>query len=457
MKLKVSLCILYLLPFAIISIFNQPAIDDFWSANVIRDHGRVGAVSFFYKTVSARFFSNFLMGFLNTLPYGEIWMFKMWPIIVILLLIGSFYFFYRSIFQTIFKANEVLLASLFFVVVYIANIRVLFEGLYWMSSTICYQVAVCVFVLGIGSVIRYLKSPSLPYAILSLSCCLLLPGTAESIAPVFFLVLAGMLYISIKQQSGVKFLLLCMGASLASMAFVALSQGNITRIQTDGLGYKQDIFYALFYSIRAVGFYNLIWLIIPLNIAALLLIFEPLKRIFKQIVLPVSIYYNPAFFILISYAACIIIYLPLTYFAAKEPFPRVTVMVFFVAAHLAVWAIGILLKKSKNISQFAAYLSGIKNCRTFGWIFFFAAAFSSRNFILVTRDLFQGNAYNYNLEANNRYEIIKAAKGDTCYVPEYVHWPAFIQYAKTENDNSNSFLRMNEYFKKTILYEKGMR
>ncbi len=457
MKIKIIFCFLYLLPFFIISIFNQPAIDDFWSANVIREHGRVGSVSFFYQTVSARFFSNFLMGLLNTLPDGKIWIFKVWPIILMLLLVGSFYFFYKSIFQTVKKSKEILLASLFFVVIYIANIRVLFEGLYWMSSTICYQIAVCVFVVGLGSIIHYQKSPSLFYGVISISCCLLLPGTAESIAPVFVLAVGGILIISIKKQLGFKFLLLCIVACFISMAFVALSQGNSSRIQIDGLRYKQNIFLALFYSIRAVGFYNLIWLTIPINIAALLLILEPLKKNFKQFVFTASITFNPVIFILISYTACIIIYLPLTYFAAKEPFPRVTVMVFFVAAHLAVLTIGFLLMKSNRVTHFANYVSSIKNFRTIGWILFFIAAFSSRNFILVTRDLFQGNAYHYNIEANNRYYLIKASKDDTCYVPEYVHWPAFIQNAKIENSNSNSFLRMNEYFKKTILYEKGMK
>ena len=187
-----------------------------------------------------------------------------------------------------------------------------------------------------------------------------------------------MLFLTVKPQRGIKFLLLCMGASLASMAFVALSHGNIARIQNDGLTYHQDIFYAFFYAIRAVGFYNLIWLTIPINIAALLLIPDPLRRLQKQIVLPASMKFNALIFILLSYALCILIYLPLTFFAAKEPFPRVTTMVFFMAAHLGVLTFILLLKDSRKTDRLVTYISTIKSFRTFAWVFFFVAAFSSR-------------------------------------------------------------------------------
>ena len=137
MRIKILLLICYLLPFLVISIYNQPAIDDFWNANTVIAHGRLGTAIFYFQTVSGRFFSNFLMSFLNTLPYGTIWIFKLWPVVIIVLLFCSILFLFRSIFSKNISFKQAVIASLLFVLLHLANIRVLFEGLYWMSSTIC--------------------------------------------------------------------------------------------------------------------------------------------------------------------------------------------------------------------------------------------------------------------------------------------------------------------------------
>lgn len=457
MKIKIFILILFLLPFFIISLFNQPAIDDFWSANIIHDHCRMGAVSYFYQTVSARFFSNFLMSFCNTLPNGKIWIFKVWPIIIIILLAASFNFLYISLFEQMATTKELLLASIFFVVIYIANMRTLFETLYWMSSTICYQVAICLFAVGFGSLIRCLKAPSFLYGFAAVSCSLLLPGSAEIIVPVFIILLLVILFISVKQKHPLQLTITCITAAVCSLAFVALSKGNNLRVEKDAAVYDQNILYAFFYSARAVGYYGLVWLVTPINIASLMLLLPALQKLSVKMNFPMSLYYNPVVLIPLFYFICIVIYLPFTYFESAVPFPRVTAVVFFIAAHLAFITMILLLNNNSGFNRFVSYLLSIKNFRLYAWILFFLTAFTSRNFLAVVKDLFSGNAYNYNIEATNRYQILRNAKSDTCYVPLYVHWPYFIQSSKKETDNSNSFIHMDKYFGKTILYEKSKK
>ena len=198
MRIKLFLLICYLLPFVFISVYNQPAIDDFWNANTVIEHGRLGTVIFYFQNVSARFFSNFLMSFLNTLPYGSIWIFKMWPVAIILLLFSSFLFLYASFLSGKTTIKKPIIAALVFVVLHVANIRVLFEGLYWMSSTICYQVAICLFAVATGAIVRCLRARSFFYSLIAILSSLLIPGAAESLSPVYIFVLASILIISIK-------------------------------------------------------------------------------------------------------------------------------------------------------------------------------------------------------------------------------------------------------------------
>ena len=117
MKIKIGLLIVYLIPFFVISLFNQPAIDDYWNANAVISHGKLGSVLFFYKTISGRYFSIFLMSLFNTLVNGGTWIFKIWPVVTLLLLILSQYFLYKSIFQNKLSNNKLLFAALIFVAI----------------------------------------------------------------------------------------------------------------------------------------------------------------------------------------------------------------------------------------------------------------------------------------------------------------------------------------------------
>ena len=422
---------------------------------MIREYGRMGTVKYLYQTASARYFSNFLMSFLNTLQYGEIWMFKVWPIVIFVSLIVCFNFFYASIFQNVFTKKETLLASFFFVVVYFSTTRTLFEELYWMSSTICYQLAICILVVGIGSIIRYLKSNSSIYGLVAILCCLLLPGTAESIVPVYILFLISVLFISKKQRKPFQFVAVCIALVMFCLCFVLVSHGNHTRIQNDGHAYNQNIFYALLYSVQSVGYYSLVWLSRPIIISSFLVILPSLQKLSKRLTIPFITQLNPLILILASFSICVIIYFPVIYLVTKIPFPRVTTIAFVVATHLFMLIILGLLKNNAGFSRFVALILSSKNFTIFSWIFFFGSALTTRNFLIITKDLLKGNAYEYNIESKNRYQIIESAKGDTCYVPIYVHWPFFAHYAKTETENSNSFTHMNKYFGKIIMYKKS--
>lgn len=457
-KFKIALLILFLSPFVIISFFNQPAIDDFWNANAIHDYGRLGSVYYFYQVVSGRYFSNLLMSTFNTLPNGEVFIFKVWPILTIFLLLGSFLFFYKSVLKGFLHKKEIILTSFVFISVYITNIPRLFEGMYWMSATVCYQIAMAIFVTGIAALIKNLKKKSFVCAFIAVTCSLLLPGTAESIAPVYLFFLLIIFYISLKQDRSLRCILFCIISTLCGILLVGFCKGNHLRIHNDALIHQQNFFIALFTSFGSVGYYTLVWLVNPANIAAILLILPIIQRIIidtKSISSSVISGNRIIIIILLAYLLCATIYFPLHYFESDLPFPRITMLVFFTASHLFLIILYLLLVNIPSLNHFIKEVLRIRRFKLFSWIFFFTAIFLSRNFINVTKDLFSGNAYYYNLEANERFKHIKACKSDTCYVSYFRRWPSSIQNFKNERNNTNPFNHINKYFGKTILYKEG--
>lgn len=448
---------LFLFAFIAISFFNHPAIDDYWSANEIVNHGRLGAVKHLYETVSGRYFSNFLMSVCNTLPEGNVWIFKVWPALTIILLWLAFFYFFKSLFKEFAKPMELILASLAFVAVHISNMRSLFEGLYWMSSAIIYQIAIISFLVGIAAIRAYWRKPSFHTAGLALFFSAVLPGTSELLTPIYLLALLLILLIAIKENLTKYLILSCIVVVSTGMVITLTSEGNHHRINDDALNYSQSISFAVGYSFLTVSYYFLFWIVNILNFSGFLLLLPFLKRISIRVanvlkkLRPLD---NIFLFTAFALSVCMCVYIPLYYIESRLPFPRVTTMLFFIGVFLFCIFICSLLYKSGFVLRLTKRLLSVKNFNLYSWILFLIALFSSRNFLAVSADLVNGTAYQYNQEYFGRYEEIRKCKSDTCYVTPFKHWLPSIQLFQAEIRNDGSFNHMDKFFGKTITYKK---
>ncbi len=394
------------------------------------------------------------MSFFNTLPNNKIWIFKIFPVAIITALICAAYFFYSALLSTYLQKNEILLITLVYTALHIINMRSLFEGLYWMSSTICYQLAAILFFTMLGAAIRYMYKPSFLYGFMLLFCCLALPGTAEIISPVLIITLTGFLFIYAKNKNK-KIILIAILVVFCAAIIVFLSPGNNNRVQNDQHNYHPGLITAVFYSLRAVCYYFLLWLVNPSNIFAVVLIELLLLRRIRTSFKFISTQKLLIAFISLIFL-CATIYFPLFYFESSLPFPRVTTLVFFVGAHLFFIFLFLLLKKYQSFrfqNKIFSFISQdqVNNHLT---MLFFIFIFTSNNFISVSKDVMSGTAYYFNKEAIERFKSIRSCTSDTCHVSYYKDWPSSIEPFKKESDNSNPFIHVNKYFGKTILYKK---
>ncbi len=208
---------------------------------------------------------------------------------------------------------------------------------------------------------------------------------------------------------------------------------------------------ALFYSARSAGYYAIIWLLNPLNMLALFLIFSSKKAIAIASFRALQKREKLILFICILLVS-IVVYLPLHLFESAIPFPRITTLFFFVFFHICVAVVGYFsFQNIEFISKLKSFVNK-KPVRIALFVLFFTAAFSNKNFVLVCKDLFTETDKKYNEESYQRYKLIEDCKSDTCYVPLHKNWPYFVQSSAKESSDSTYFQHMNVYYKKTILF-----
>lgn len=453
MKFKFFFLTLFLLPFIIISFFNHPAIDDYWSANTIIKNGRVGAIIYFYNHVSGRYFSHLLMSFTNSLPYNDVWIFKAAPVLFLLLLFYSICRFFLTINESADK-RDIALAALCAVALHVINMRSLFEGLYWLSSTMVYELCIVILLLAISSLIKGVRTNKRGSIVASIILSFLLPGTYEAIAPVYTIFL--ILYFLLKRtdKKAQVIIALNIAGTVAGIILVLLSKGNFIRIRNDSIHYDQSVVFAAYQTISTAGYYFFIFALNPVNILAVLLLLPYLMKSSTRVKNMLSALkpLNNIFLLPILCIACLCcLYFPLYYFEADIPFPRITIVFFILSVIFFLILVTHLITVLKSFKQKIYLLISWQVYKKYVWPLFITSLFLTPNFLSVMKDLTTGKAYNYNKEAFAHDQLIRSCTNDTCYVPRFNNWPSSIQSTLNENPSTERFIHMDKYYGKTLI------
>jgi hypothetical protein len=445
---KKAVLFLLLAPFLVIALFNHPSLDDYWNANTIITNGRLNAVAYSFHHFSGRYFSTFLMCMLNTLPQGEIWIFKLFPILICMAFVSILYYFIKNSFNSL-SGQQALMYALMFTLLHILNMRVLFEGLYWMSATITYQIAILIYLAILTLISSYFKSKSrLKLAgILTLVVCL--SGSLESIEPLFLTTLL-LIFLKLRRErktADYPIVIYCLLLNIVCGLFVLFSKGTHSRITIAFADFQPSVSHALIRSFESVSYYYAIWLLSPYNILAVLIIisYRGFPGLSAGQALSRRNSYRPLFLTMfISVFVSILVYFPLLYLESDVPTPRITTVIFmifcFTVAGILITAADRLNKITKALQQRAS--------KTLLWVAFIASIIFSGNFLKVSKDLFSGKAFRFNREQNRRYDQIRNCQEDTCYVDPIKNWPASIEQVASEKDLSKPFLYWDTYFNK---------
>lgn len=452
--------VLLIFPFWLTSIYNHPSIDDYWNANINASHRFIEGQQYFYSEISGRFFSNFLMSLFNSLRFNSIIAFKIWPVLISLFLIYSTFFFLQTFTIDNKKRIDNLYLSILIILVHITSMRSLYEGLYWMSSTIIYQLCIGMLLLFFANLLRFREQKKQVNKIVALILSVLIQGTAEVIYPFYFLLIALLFWWYYSDSIFRRAVYLCAIFSFAAFILNSCSAGTINRLSHDVKIGNHGIFTAIFLSLKSVCYYTLLWVSSPTILAVMLILLPFLNHYSKSITITNFLFTRTSticFFFVAYVVVGISIYFPLFYFEANVPSARLTTLIFVLFFFFfIVCVIAILLYNNQLQNMVRKFTrKPMYNLATF--TLFIVMLCVNKNYQVVVGGLMAGDFKQFNQEMNSRIETIQSCEQDTCYIPYLTKYPIILtNVAPTDANKDKSTLKLQRiYFKKkAILYNK---
>lgn len=152
--LLIGFCaLLCIIPFVVVSFFNQPVGDDFWCIWMVKKYGFAEAQYLWFISMNNRYSANMITS-LNAIFFDSVLGFKIIPVLMIIGWICSVYYFMSSILQGTISAVQKLSCSLFIAAVYYINLPGVHDGVYWVASLACYQLPVTLLLLLSGWLLK---------------------------------------------------------------------------------------------------------------------------------------------------------------------------------------------------------------------------------------------------------------------------------------------------------------
>lgn len=140
-KVLLVFSVVILLPFMVLSIYNQPIGDDLWYTWMAKKYGFAEAQRQWFLTFIGRYSTNMLLS-VNSFVYGSLLSFKVWPIIKLLGFVTAFYSLVHFALGNLLPLWQKFSMAVFFTMVFYLNMPGIFEGAYWLATLICYHLGV---------------------------------------------------------------------------------------------------------------------------------------------------------------------------------------------------------------------------------------------------------------------------------------------------------------------------
>lgn len=432
--------VLSVLPFIVISIFNNPSADDFCYNNYTRDLGYLNTQIEAYYNWTGRYFSTAIIS-ISAFLSDSFYLYKLFPVILLFLFFLSIYHLSSSIFVSFSRKDKFTLTFLV-LILYLLQMPSTSEGFYWLAGSVTYQLSIILAVFLFSFLIKLLNTSRKKYLIISMFIAFLVIGSNEiSMMFVNLIIAVIFLYTSITQRR-VNFLTLSLlFFMIGCTAIVVLSPGSAARITT--YPGNQQFLYSFFKTIKATKTHLGDWL--PTIILAFFIFFDYLDK-------NVSIQRPKIFDVNLLIPCAIVFSFPLigvfpVYYSLKwVPFRSVNLIYFFFLMGLIYLAFVLYFKLRVIQKDFLVFSKWTK---IFLFVIIIIRLGGNNNIRIAYSDLITGKAYIYNKELKKRYQIIQESKAQILIVPELTSLPKTIFFMDIK-DNSNHWINQcyKSYFDK---------
>lgn len=427
-NLLLLLAIGCLLPLFILSIYNQPANDDYTYALRDMDGSIWSTIVDTYLTWSGRYFATAIAS-LNPLTYHSLTAYQLYPIGLLLLFISSIYLLVYSWLHRVVNPYSIVGLTALLLILYLIKAPSISESFYWFSGYAAYTIPMLLF-CGILALLR--KKKNVCHFTLATLLIVAIVGSNEISAVITTLLLGAICieYYLQKKQVNWYFLGLALVAALCIL-IVILSPGNAIRMEgqvsssnwiwTIGGSFLQSCSWFVLWAptlLLVTFIYIPVW---GLKLANTDLPF--LKKIQQLPFTRLFIYFCSILFIA---------HIPPTYGLGTVVIGRIAnvIYLYYIVGWFFLVQLLIFQHKEKIETYYKHRLAWVV---TYGllFVFIFNNVLSLNNNIGTSYvDLITGKAYHYSIEMQNRYKIMKdnQSSNDTIVLPALEYIPQTIYF-----------------------------
>jgi hypothetical protein len=423
----ISIGILSILPFLVISFFTNPTADDFAYNSKSRDLGFWDAQLFWYYEWSGRYLATAILS-VKPLVSDSFLIYKLIPVLLLISLFISLYYL-SSLLLVNLKKRDFCIFTFFILAMYLIQMPSVSQGLYWLSGSVTYQLSNILAVLLFCFLIKLIETNERKYLALSIFFTFLVVGLNEaSMLLITFLIGVVFIFKYIQKKKFNFSILILLIFAVVFAVIVIKSPGNAIRAST--FSNKNQFFYATYKSILAGTSYLGVWL--PFIIVFSFIFFDYFG---KKTDIKISKIFNvnPIIVCLIVFIIPVIGFFTGYWSTGLNPPSRtINIIYFYFLMGLVYLTFVVFFKLKQKRNDFITYSPSVKYLL---FIMIFIQLSQENNIRTAYSDLVSGKAYNYDMELKNRYKIIRNTSKDTILVPMLSFKPRTIYFGDITNDS----------------------
>lgn len=439
-RIVLFLLIWSILPYLFISIYTNPGADDFMYGYLGKKDPLIKNLLYQYHFWSGRYTANIFV-LTGPLSFNSLVIYKIIPIILIMLTVGGFSFLLKSIIGKGITTLDNYIISISLGLLYLYQMPTIGEGFYWYTGSVTYQLGNIFAIIYLSLLFRlseknYLLSNKIIHLALTSSIAFVAIGFNEVLMIFILLFSLLVLCISIYRKSNFKiwatyFIFICAGFAAISI----LAPGNYVR--ESFYPEKHQFFHSLLYSIAQTGRFFLIWTSsAPLFIMSVIFYYFNKKLSASVPIFSASFYLHPIV------STCLLFF------------------IIFASVFPAYWVTGILGQhRTLNIAYFFFIILWFINLNV--WFNFFKQKLNYQQplslksiyfLVLITlgcflfakngfdcsSDIITGRARSYDTQMKKRYSIVAESK-DTIFFSQIIDPPRSFHVYDITNDHYSWF------------------
>ncbi|MCB0726649.1 MAG: hypothetical protein KDD00_04250 [Ignavibacteriae bacterium] len=449
--------LLMIIPFFVLFIFNHPSADDWGMAENTVIKGFADTQIHYYKNWTGKYFSNAVMSY-NPLYFNSITGYKIVTFLLMVLFCVTLYSLFSRLTSAIISKKEKILFTLSFIFLYLYAMPSLSQSFYWLTASVVYQAGIILIML-FGIIYSKITDPEdvSSKKLLTFTGAVIIAsiaGCSEMSMVSGVLMMSVLILYEIITKKKLNGRLILFAVVCAAGSFILITApGNKVRGSLYPDSHK--LIPSLITTAKTFSDYLISWILVsPLLFVTVLLIPVFVKIINTKRSGLKGPAFDPKFVGITSLVILFVLFFTPVWSLGRSPFSRTVNIIYFM--FLAAWFYNVFVLCVYIYDRKESFR--IKFEKVPGYVYIISLIIiclfllKKNNVKNVYADLLLGNASKYNIELNERYEMIKKSSSDSLVVTEVEMQPRTIFFTDITSDPELEFNKMYAHYfnKKSI-------